>query len=68
MKNQGEEETQRVQSAASSIRAKVLNQQKRAYKLHQTTSQGQFSVDPITAHNCAKAGLSFQLLSSSTLR
>ena len=54
-----ESQTQKVQSTASTIRAKVLNQQKRADKLNQTTPQGQFSVDPIQAHNFAKAGLSF---------
>eukprot|EP00439_Symbiodinium_sp_Y106_P004947 s3252_g1.t1 len=59
MSGEDESQTQKVQSTASTIRAKVLNQQKRADKLNQTTPQGQFSVDPIQAHNFAKAGLSF---------
>ena len=58
MSGEEESQTQKVQSTASTIRAKVLNQQKRADKLNQTP-QGQFSVDPIQAHNFAKAGLSF---------
>ena len=59
VRTSGEDESQKqkVQSTASTIRAKVLNQQKRAEKLNNTTPQGQFSVDPIQAHNFAKAGL-----------
>ena len=59
MSGEDESQTQKVQSTASTICAKVLNQQKRADKLNRTTPQGQFSVDPIQAHNFAKAGLSF---------
>ena len=59
MSGEEEAQTQKVQSTASTIRAKVLNQQKRADKMNHTTPQGQFSVDPIQAHNFAKAGLSF---------
>ena len=60
VRSQGEQDTERVQSTASTVRDKVMNQQKRAEKLHQTTPQGQFSVDPIAAHNYAKSGLSFR--------
>ncbi|CAE7844771.1 CML4, partial [Symbiodinium sp. KB8] len=55
----GEEASDRVQSTASTIRAKVINQQKQADHKFSTTPQDRMNIDPLQAHNFAKAGLSF---------
>ena len=55
----GDEASDRVQSTASTIRAKVINQQKQADHKFSTTPQDRMNIDPLQAHNFAKAGLSF---------
>ncbi|CAE7230450.1 HERC2, partial [Symbiodinium microadriaticum] len=54
---QDHEQVERVQSAASTIRAKIINQQKQAENQFSTTPWDRMNVDPMQAHNFAKAGL-----------
>ena len=56
---QDDEQVETVQSTASTVRAKIINQQKQAESNCSATPQDRMNIDPMQAHNFAKAGLSF---------
>ena len=56
---QDDEQVERVQSTASTVRAKIINQQKQAESNCSATPQARMNIDPMQAHNFAKAGLNF---------
>ena len=56
---QDDQQVEMVQSTASTIRAKTVNQQKQVENNFSTTPQDRMNIDPMQAHNFAKTGLSF---------